>query len=89
VALIRTAPQSVARLWEHNPEERFPNISVPVLFMPAVGSGEAAWAVDKKEAVARALELLPKAQQIGTNQPTTIFMRSFHNELHKNYTTPQ
>jgi pimeloyl-ACP methyl ester carboxylesterase len=47
-------------LWEHNPEERFPNISVPVLFMPAVGSGEAAWAVDKKEAVARALELLPK-----------------------------
>ena len=31
-------------LWEHNPEERFPNISVPVLFMPAVGSGEAAWA---------------------------------------------
>jgi hypothetical protein len=47
-------------LWEHNPEEKFPHISVPVLFMPAVGKGEAAWAVDKKEAVARALELLPK-----------------------------
>jgi pimeloyl-ACP methyl ester carboxylesterase len=51
---------SMANMEVHNPEEKFPHISVPVLFMPAVGKGEAAWAVDKKEAVARALELLPK-----------------------------
>jgi|688.fasta_scaffold65392_4 pimeloyl-ACP methyl ester carboxylesterase len=51
-------------LWEHDPEELFPEISVPVLFMPAVASDESSvrgWAADKRSAVERAVNTLRRA----------------------------
>ena len=51
-------------LWEHEPELLFPRIGVPVLFMPAVETTNAnprGWAADKKAAVERALQMIPKA----------------------------
>ena len=49
-------------LWEHEPESLFPDINVPVMFMPAVGDHHArGWAADKRDAVERALRLIPRA----------------------------
>jgi pimeloyl-ACP methyl ester carboxylesterase len=48
-------------LWEHEPESLFPDIEVPVLFMPAVADDDrhaGGWAADKREAVERAVRLL-------------------------------
>jgi len=48
-------------LWEHDPESLFPDIEVPVLFMPAVADDDQhvrGWAADKRQAVERALRLL-------------------------------
>ncbi len=48
-------------LWEHEPESLFPDIEVPVLFMPAVADDDRhsrGWAADKREAVERAVRLL-------------------------------
>jgi len=52
-------------LWEHHPEELFPSIDVPVLFMPAVSSDDTkhqGWAADKREAVERAVAALTRAK---------------------------
>lgn len=49
-------------LWDHEPESIFPGIEVPVMFMPAVGDHHArGWAADKRDAVERALRLIPRA----------------------------
>ena len=52
-------------LWEHEPESLFPHIRVPVMFMPAVSSNTAAnkgWAADKREAIERAIDRIPRAK---------------------------
>jgi len=51
-------------LWEHEPESLFPALDVPVMFMPAVAEGDQrarGWAADKRDAVERALRLIPRA----------------------------
>lgn len=51
-------------LWEHEPESLFPDITVPVMFMPAVSENDGnirGWASDKRDAVERALRLVPRA----------------------------
>jgi pimeloyl-ACP methyl ester carboxylesterase len=63
--LTRERHMKVLRgLWEHEPESLFPGIRVPVMFMPAVSSSDHAtkgWAADKREAVQRAVETIPRA----------------------------
>lgn len=44
----------LAGLYDHTPQDRFPHIEVPLLFIPA-DSGEVAWTNDKREAIDRAL----------------------------------
>lgn len=52
-------------LWEHEPETLFPEIEVPILFMPAVADDDRharGWAADKREAVERAVRSLRRAR---------------------------
>ena len=64
--LTRDRHMQVLRgLWEHEPESLFAQIRVPVMFMPAVSSNSAAntgWAADKREAVERAINAIPRAK---------------------------
>lgn len=48
-------------LWEYRPTEIFPSIAVPVLFIPADGSG-GVFAETKRQAIERSLELVPRAR---------------------------
>lgn len=48
-------------LWEHQPTKIFPSITVPVLFIPADGSG-GVFAEIKREAIERSLKLVPRAR---------------------------
>ena len=60
--LSRDSHMKILRgLWEHEPETLFPEIEVPVLFMPAVADDDRharGWAADKREAVERAVRSL-------------------------------
>jgi pimeloyl-ACP methyl ester carboxylesterase len=52
-------------LWEHEPETLFPDIELPLLFMPAVADDDRharGWAADKREAVERAVKSLRRAK---------------------------
>ena len=52
-------------LWEHQPNAIFPNLQVPVLFMPAISSEPATttgWASDKRDAVETALRAIPRSK---------------------------
>jgi pimeloyl-ACP methyl ester carboxylesterase len=46
-------------LWEHDPRERYPDLRLPVLLIPADPGGDGAGAAAKREAVAEALAALP------------------------------
>lgn len=56
--------QILRGLWEHEPENLFERIEVPVLFMPAIDDDAAnvrGWAADKRDAVERAVRMIPRA----------------------------
>lgn len=50
-------------LWEHRPESRFPEITVPVLLIPADGEGNG-WAAERKAATSRAVAKLKRGRSV-------------------------
>lgn len=48
-------------LWEHRPSTRYPDITVPVLFVPAENMGQVRWTADKRAAVDEAVAAIPRA----------------------------
>lgn len=49
-------------LWEHSPSERFPTISVPVMFVPASNNPDDEFTAQKRSALERAKSLLAKCR---------------------------
>ena len=48
-------------LWEHNPLSRFPDLTEPVLWLPA-DSGDVAWTSGKRQALEAAERLLARSR---------------------------
>lgn len=63
-------------LWKHRPSVLFPQISRPVLFLPA-DSGDVAWTQSKERAIEEALALLPKGD--------SRWFRPAHHDLHAQF----
>jgi pimeloyl-ACP methyl ester carboxylesterase len=63
-------------LWLHQPSQMFPNISRPVLFMPA-DSGDVNWTSNKEQAINFALEHLPNGR--------VHWFRPAHHDLHAQF----
>jgi pimeloyl-ACP methyl ester carboxylesterase len=49
-------------LWEHDPFRLFSDMTVPVMFMPAINDHVSGWAADKRTAVERAALATPKSR---------------------------
>ncbi len=65
--------QILRSLWEHRPSALYPQISRPVLFLPA-DSGDVAWTNDKHAAVTAALDALESGR--------VEWFRPAHHDLH-------
>lgn len=52
--------QILRSLYGHRPSQRYPELAVPVLFVPA-DTGEVAWTADKRRSIDAALAAVPKA----------------------------
>ena len=63
-------------LWLHQPSQMFPDISRPVLFMPA-DSGDVNWTSNKEQAINFALEHLPNGR--------VHWFRPAHHDLHAQF----
>lgn len=53
-------------LWEERPSARFPELVESVLFLPAGGTGEVSWTIDKRAAIERAEAQLAKSRTVWT-----------------------
>lgn len=53
-------------LWEERPSARFRELAEPVLFLPAAGTGEVAWTIDKRAAIERAEAQLARSRTVWT-----------------------
>ncbi|MDJ0768909.1 MAG: alpha/beta hydrolase [Ilumatobacter sp.] len=60
-------------LWEHRPSSRYPEMTVPVLLVPAE-TGDSNWTDSKREAIDGALDSLPRAR--------AHWFRPAHHDVH-------
>jgi pimeloyl-ACP methyl ester carboxylesterase len=68
--------QILRELWAHRPSAMYPNITRPVLLLPA-DSGDVAWAHNKHLAVEAALAALPHGR--------VVWFRPAHHDLHAQF----
>jgi pimeloyl-ACP methyl ester carboxylesterase len=53
--------QLLRALWDHLPSTRYPDLKVPVLFVPADSGGPSTWTNDKRASVEAAVGAIPRA----------------------------
>lgn len=63
----------LAELWRHRPSQLFPDIDLPILFLPA-DSGDVNWTQDKERAIENALNALDRGR--------VHWFRPAHHDLH-------
>ena len=68
--------QILHELWAHRPSELYPQITRPVLLLPA-DSGDSAWARDKQRSVDIAVATLPRGR--------AVWFRPAHHDLHAQF----
>ena len=54
--------QLLRALWDHRPTTRYPEVRVPVLFVPADNGTPSTWASDKRSSVDAAVAAIPRAE---------------------------
>lgn len=54
--------QLLQALWEHRPSTRYPELRVPVLFVPADNGTPSTWTNDKRSSVEAAVATIPRAE---------------------------